>query len=174
MRIVFSLFLLLGSLQVGADQTCDTTEYPLSSPTERFVDNGDGTVTDQVAKLTWVRCSAGQEWSGGTCEGVAAEYSWDEAQQEAAEANLSGVWFFSDWRLPKIRELAMIAERQCQNPRINLTVFPATPAGVYWSDSSRPGEDADSVAYGLSFGPEGVLNLSKAERHYVRFVRSAQ
>jgi hypothetical protein len=174
MKIAFSLVLLLGSLQVGADQTCDTTEYPLSSPTERFVDNGDGTVTDREANLTWVRCSAGQEWSSETCEGIAAEYSWEEAQKEAADANRSGVWFFGDWRLPKIRELAMIAERQCQNPRTNLTIFPATPPGVYWSDSSRPGEDSDSFAYGLSFGPEGVLNLSKAERHHVRFVRSAQ
>ncbi|CRI67139.1 conserved exported hypothetical protein [Thiocapsa sp. KS1] len=170
------LFLLViaGSAEpVLAEQRCDTAAYPLSSPTERFADNGDGTVTDRQAQLTWMRCSAGQDWSEGTCAGPAAAYDWAAAQGVAAEMNASGRHFYNDWRVPTLRELAMITERQCENPRINLGVFPNTPAVVYWTESSRPGEDFVDFAYALSFGPEGALHLSKQEQHQVRLVRTS-
>jgi hypothetical protein len=156
-----------------AQQTCDTQTYALSSPTERFTDNGDGTVTDDVSQLMWMRCSVGQSWSGETCTGEAGTYNWDEAQALAAEINASGGQFYSDWRVPKLRDLAMIAERQCENPRINLTVFPNTPPHVYWTESLRPGDGFEDFAYALSFGPEGVQHIAKAERHEVRLVRMA-
>jgi hypothetical protein len=156
-----------------AQQTCDTETYALSSPTERFTDNGDGTVTDDLSRLMWMRCSVGQSWSGGTCIGEAGTYDWDEAQALAAEVNASGGQFYSDWRVPKIRDLAMIAERRCENPRINLAVFPNTPPHFYWTESLRPGDGFEDFAYALSFGPEGVQHIAKAERHEVRLVRMA-
>jgi hypothetical protein len=170
------VFMIVQSILVApslADQTCDTSRYALSSPTERFSDNGDGTVTDDVAQLMWMRCSAGQTWSNGTCVGEAALYEWQGAQELAAATNASGAWFFSDWRVPKLRELAMIAERQCENPRINLAIFPNTPPRVFWTDSMRPEEGFEDHAYALSFGPEGVQHEAKAERHAVRLVRTA-
>ncbi|EGV17184.1 Lcl C-terminal domain-containing protein [Thiocapsa marina] len=170
------LFLILQGVFVGpglAEQRCDTGRYPLSSPTERFSDNGDGTVTDAAAQLMWMRCAAGQTWSGGTCVGEAAAYDWQGAQEHAVATSASGGQFFNDWRVPKLRELAMIAERQCENPRINLTIFPETPPIVFWTESLRPGEGFETFAYALSFGPEGVLHTAKSERHAVRLVRTA-
>ncbi|WP_296807549.1 DUF1566 domain-containing protein [Thiocapsa sp.] len=156
-----------------AEQACDTSRYPLSSPTERFSDNGDGTVTDDVAQLMWMRCSAGQTWSGGTCVGEAALYDWQGAQDLAAAMNASGARFFNDWRVPNLSELAMIAERQCESPRINLAIFPETPSSVFWTNSLRPGEGFETFAYALSFGPEGVQHTAKNERHALRLVRTA-
>jgi hypothetical protein len=156
-----------------AQQTCETEIYPLSSPTERFTDNGDGTATDNLSQLMWMRCSAGQLWAEGTCVGEAERYDWKSAQGFAAETNASGGHFFNDWRIPKLRELAMIAERQCENPRINLTIFPNTPPAFYWTESLRPGEGFDDYAYALSFGPEGVQHTAKDERLLVRLVRTA-
>lgn len=175
MKAVAVVLLMFAVAQVPAfaDQTCDTSKYPLSSPTERFTDHGDGTVTDEAAQLMWMRCSAGQTWSDGSCIGTAATFDWQGAQQVAVDMNKGGSLFFNDWRLPSLRDLAMIAERQCENPRINLAVFPSTPAALYWTSSLRPGEGFDESAYVLSFGPEGVLHLPKDDRYLVRLVRTA-
>ncbi|MFB1487622.1 MULTISPECIES: DUF1566 domain-containing protein [unclassified Thiocapsa] len=175
MRATFLLIMLQGGLLAPsfAEQTCDTSQYPLSSPTERFSDTGDGTVTDDLAQLMWMRCSAGQTWSDGTCIGEAVAYDWQGAQELAAATNVSGAQFFNDWRVPSLRDLAMIAERQCENPRINLAVFPNTPPRVFWTDSLRPGEGFEDHAYALSFGPGGVQHEAKTARHAVRLVRTA-
>lgn len=156
-----------------AEQVCDTSRYPLSAPTERFSDNNDGTVTDDAAQLMWMRCAAGQTLSDGACVGEAVSYDWQGAQGVAVAMNASGASFFNDWRVPKLRELATISERQCENPRINLAVFPNTPASFFWTDSLRPGEGFEDHAYALSFGPEGVQHVAKTERHAVRLVRTA-
>ena len=175
MRAVFVFTIIFAGVHAPAfaEQTCDTGRYPLSSPTERFSDNGDGTVTDVVSQLMWMRCSVGQTWSGETCLGETAAYDWQAAQEAATALNASGSHFFNDWRVPKLRELAMIAERQCENPRINLAVFPNTPPSLFWTESLRPGEGEEGYAYALSFGPEGVQHIEKTERHEVRLVRTA-
>jgi hypothetical protein len=160
------------SAAAAAKQVCDTSHYALSSPTAQFEDHGDGTVTDRRSKLMWLRCSTGQEWTGATCAGMATAVTWREAQESAKTLNAGGKHFFSDWRLPQIHELAMIVERQCQNPRINLTLFPETPVAAFWSSTSRPSADAESSAFVLSFGPQGIAYETKEARHYVRLVRN--
>jgi hypothetical protein len=57
-----------GAATVG--QSCDTANYPMSAPTERFADNRDGTVTDNGSGLMWMRCALGQSWTGKTCTGA--------------------------------------------------------------------------------------------------------
>jgi hypothetical protein len=153
-------------------QVCDTAVYPLSTPTSRFRDNGDGTVTDTQQKLMWMTCSVGQTAGAKACQGTPSALSWSAAEQAAHDVNQGGHFFYSDWRVPKLPELASIAERQCKNPRINLAVFPDTPAEVFWSSSSRKAGDAE--AFVLSFGADGVRYANKDEPHDVRLVRTAE
>jgi hypothetical protein len=119
----------------------------------------------------WMRCSIGQIWSAGTCAGKPLALSRAAADAEAIAVNKSGRFFFNDWRVPELQELAGIAERQCKNPRINLSVFPHTPPGFYWSATSRKADVAG--AFALSFGPEGVKYSPKEESYDVRLVRTA-
>jgi len=153
-------------------QTCDVSLYPLSTPTTRFIDNNDGTITDKASKLMWMRCALGQSWVNGTCSGSAAALTWQGAQGAAQEINKRGNFFFSDWRLPQVPELAGIAERQCKNPRINLTVFPGTPPVAFWTATSRPSTAVESFAFVLGFGADGITYVSKEETHDVRLVRT--
>ncbi len=163
----------------------------MSSPTSRFEDAGDGTVTDKQSKLMWMRCSIGQSWTQGTCAGQSALLNWAEAEQAAKGVNKKGQFFYSDWRLPQLPELASIAERQCKSPRINLEIFPNTVPDFFWSATSRPagaasappgstaaasaaGETPEYFAFVLSFGPDGVSYVNKQEPHDVRLVRSAR
>jgi hypothetical protein len=158
---------------VVAEQVCDTRNYALSAPAEKFRVNGDGTVSDPQSRLMWQRCSAGQAWVESSCAGDAQNFTWSSAQDIAKQVNERGAYFYNDWRLPSIRELAMIAERECKSPRINLTVFPNTPADVYWTATSRRSSEPAGSAFGLSFGADGVSYFNKAEAHHVRLVRSA-
>lgn len=167
------LFVLLSNLATvpAWAQTCDTSKYPLAAPTERYKDNGDGTVTDLRLNMTWMRCSIGQEWDGNTCTGEAKTFTWQQAQDEAAALNKNGGYGkYSDWRVPHIPELAMIAEPQCSDPRINVTIFPETPAAFYWS--ATPGRGKREGAYRLSFGPEGAAPGPMDGLHFVRLMRS--
>jgi hypothetical protein len=174
MRLLLPVVLLLGAVGVGAEQRCDTSEFPLSAPTERFEDNGDGTVTDTASGLMWMRCALGQHWSGSACDGEPTRYDWDAARVAADAVNGEGAFFFSDWRVPGLRDLAMIVERQCVAPRTNLSVFPNTPPAFFWSSTLRGADEGGPVAYALSFGPDGVEHRPANERHFVRLVRTAR
>ncbi len=152
-------------------QTCDTSKYPLAAPNDRYKDNGDGTVTDLKLNMTWMRCSIGQEWNGQTCTGEPKAFTWQQAQDEAAALNKKGGYGkYSDWRVPHIPEIAMIAEPQCSDPRINVAIFPNTPLGFYWS--ATPGRGKREGAYRLSFGSEGAAPGALDELHFVRLMRS--
>jgi hypothetical protein len=154
-------------------QRCDVSLYPLSTPTARFEDNGEGTVTDKQSKLMWMRCAVGQTWAGGTCSGAATALTWQAGLDAAQAINKRGNFFFSDWRLPQVPELAGIAERQCTNPRINLAVFPGTPSAAFWTATSRPSTAVETFAFVLGFGADGIKYVSKEEMHNVRLVRTA-
>ncbi len=174
MRFV-AMLLVLGSTGAAAKQSCDTSRYPLSTPTARFTDNGDGTVTDTRTQVMWMRCSLGQHWTGSTCEGAPAAMPWQAAQDAAVAQNKRGGYAkHDDWRVPRIPQLANIAEVQCANPRTNLTVFPTTPAAAYWTASTRPGKGNEDQAFILSFGPEGTGGDAKSEAHFVRLMRTLQ
>ena len=141
--------------------------------------HADGTVTDKQSALMWAQCSAGQTVVHGACLGEAARLNWRSAEDFADDVNLRGDLFYSDWRLPKLTELATLAERGCARPRIDLVAFPATPPSVYWTATRRPGTaDASfadaSFAYGLGFGEGGVAYFAKEEANAVRLVRSAR
>jgi Protein of unknown function (DUF1566) len=173
-RALLSLLVAAATSAAFAEQTCDIRNYPLSSPSARFEDNGDGTVTDRQTRLMWMRCSIGQAWSSGTCAGQVAGQTLASAQDAAQQVNQRGTFFYADWRVPQIHELATITERQCENPRINLQLFPSTPAGFYWTATSRPDKTPQPSAFALSFGAGGVRYESKAEANHARLVRSAQ
>jgi len=168
----------LGACQLAglacAQQHCDLTSYPPSAPTDRYSLQDEGWVIDTVARLMWMRCSVGQTWSAGQCHGEPRLLDWAAAQQAARELNQNGSQFYTDWRLPQIRDLAMIAERQCENPRINLLVFPATPDAFYWTATLRPGDASGQTAMALSFGPQGLRSADKAMAFHVRLVRGAE
>ncbi len=167
--------MVMSGSTVLASQLCDTKSYPMSTPTERFTDNGDGTVTDTQSGMMWMRCALGQRWTGSRCAGKPQALTWKSAQDAASSLNATGGYAHrSDWRMPHIPELAMIVERQCANPRVNLTLFPDTPATYFWTATGRRGAGLDGEAYRLSFGPEGAGPSRKESLHYARLVRSAK
>ena len=157
-----------------AQQICSEDSSSRSFAADQFHDNGDGTVTDRRFQKTWMRCVAGQQWDAKqrACFGEGLLLNWTDARSYAEQVNQGGVFFFDNWRLPNIVELASIVERSCRNPRTNLTIFPGTPAAFFWSGTSAraPGK-FEPDAFAMDFGPEGLRSMSTAAPLFVRLVR---
>lgn len=171
---LLTLLFTLATLSVATAQTCQTGSIVASTPTERFTDHGDGTVTDADSGLMWKVCSEGQSYNVGTggCDGAVAATPWQGALQQAAAVNAAGFAGQSDWRLPNLKELNSIVERQCVDPAINLDVFPATPSSWFWSASPYAGR-ADYAWYvAFDDGLDGVYYKSGSAA--VRLVRGGQ
>jgi hypothetical protein len=156
---------------VGNAQTCQTASIPATTPNSQLTDNGDGTVTDTKTGLMWKQCSEGQS-GAGCATGSAATYTWQAALTQAQTVNTAGFASHNDWRLPNVKELRSITEKQCYGPAINLTRFPNTSSAVFWSAS--PYADVGGFAWyvGFSNGDDGWGGKNSAFQ--VRLVRSGQ
>jgi hypothetical protein len=97
------MVLVMGASTAVANQQCDTQSYPMSTPTERFTDNGDGTLTDTQSGMMWMRCALGQRWTGSRCSGKPQALTWKSAQDAASALNAAGGYAnHADWRMPHI------------------------------------------------------------------------
>ncbi len=104
-------------------------------PQSRFIDNGDGTITDVSTSLMWQKCYMGQTYnnSTGECEDIPEEwgtYSWEQALEYCETSNLAG---YTDWRLPNRNEMQSLVDYSTTNPAIpDLFSIP------YWYDPADP------------------------------------
>ena len=128
----------------------------------RFTASSNGqTITDSQTGLVWSRCSAGQTWTGSTCSGTATTYT--HAQALAYAATQTG------WRLPNVKELNSLVDRDSRNPAINSATFPSTPAEPYWTASPVvSGPDGAWLVY-FSYGY--VSYSSRDTKLHVRLVK---
>ena len=110
-------------------QVCNP-KIKATTPNERYHDNGDGSVTDKKTGLQWSRCSIGQNWELDGCAGEPQPLLWSIASLVATTTNPTGE---NKWRLPELKELSELVELQCAQPAINISIFPDTPAGAYWT-----------------------------------------
>jgi hypothetical protein len=142
--------------------------YQAGCPNEgRYVDNGDGTVTDTCTGLMWQKDTAdvngdglvSPEWDGGDA------VIWRDALEYCEGLSFAG---HDDWRLPNVRELQSIVDYGRFDPAID-PVFGAL-FGYYWS-SSTYADNPDS-AWIVSFNDGYVLvDFDKGLHFHVRAVR---
>lgn len=99
-----------------------------------LIDNNNGTITDSRLGLTWMRCSLGQTWNAefNSCTGDASELTWQQALQMAHGFEFADQ---AGWRVPNVKELATLTERQCVRPAINELFFPNTPSDDFWTST---------------------------------------
>ncbi|MDH5547048.1 MAG: DUF1566 domain-containing protein [Gammaproteobacteria bacterium] len=154
--------------------TCNTN-LPETTPTQRFDNNLDGTVTDLKTGLMWKQCVEGMTAQGTTaCVGTALTFGWQSALQQVQVVNgdPSQNLGYSDWRMPNIKELQTIVERQCDSPAINQAVFPNDPGTYTWSSTSN--KIPANGAWRTGFDTGNAISSGLSNLTNIRLVRGME
>jgi hypothetical protein len=161
----------------GNDVDCASASYPGQdgfyqtgcSISGRFVDNGDGTVTDTCTGLSWQKATADVN-GDGTVSTRGDEVAWLDALAYCDGLSFAG---HEDWRLPDVRELQSIADYGRSQPALD-PIFDAK-ATYHWSSSTWL--DVPSMAWFVCFW-DGYVGYSQAwkesAKYFVLAVRNAQ
>ena len=167
--------------EAGVPKTGQTTSYATGDdgdlqkgvawPTPRFTDNGDGTVTDNLTGLIWLK--------NANCFGTSI---WTQALTDAntlnsGECGLSDGSSEGDWRLPNVRELFSLIDYSQVNPALpNGHPFDNVQSDLmdctYWSSTTDP--NSEFWAATVRFFNSGVGGSPKTESYYVWPVRGGQ
>ena len=105
----------------------------------RFTDNQDGTVTDGVTGLVWLRDA-----------GCFSPSAWGQAlaQVNALATGACGLTDGSaagDWRVPNLNELESLVDPSAHDPALSRgNPFIRVSGGIYWSSTSYFGGEAGS------------------------------
>jgi hypothetical protein len=156
-----------GSLEFGA---------PL--PVPRMVDNGDGTVTDTVTGLVWMKQAdcINQPWAAA----IAAVQALASGQCGLSDGSVAG-----DWRMPNRKEMQSLADRAQNNQadRFNET-FTSGSTGIatqsaiftnfvalqnYWTSTTNAANSGEAwTVFSCDFG---VYDIAKSSTGYTLAVR---
>ncbi|MBM7037085.1 Lcl C-terminal domain-containing protein [Vibrio ulleungensis] len=123
-----------------------------------YVDNSDGTVTDQSTNLMWAKADSGQKMD------------WVDALEYADKADLAG---YSDWRLPNVKELQSLVDYEKTTfPAINteffttsVTKFESMEDAYYVWTSTTQGDFKWTAAY-VAFGQAWSKKNSDATEYF--------
>ena len=151
------------------------------SMTGRFKDNGNGTVTDGLTGLIWLKDGqCGTFFSGDTGTNPRPWLDAITAANKLASpyCTLSDGSVAGDWRLPNRRELDSLVDFGQDG-----VSSPALPTGCpltdstamsfgYWSSTTYAGYSLS--AWYVHFVDGGGYTNSKSQTHYVRAVRGGQ
>ena len=128
----------------------------VSWPSERFTDNGDGTVTDNLTGLMWTK--NGSTPVVDTCP--AGIMTWQDALDFVACLNAKKYLGYEDWRLPNRKEFFSLIDCSQVNPAlptghpfVNLTT---EPNSNYWASTSA-GAYSNAVAWLAMIKNEGGI-----------------
>jgi hypothetical protein len=123
-----------------------------------YVDNQDGTVTDQSTGLMWAQSDSGERMN------------WVDALEYAENANLAG---HSDWRLPNAKELQSLVDYEKEDlPAINTEFFNVTPEQFdsqqdsYYVWTSTTQGDFKYTAVYVAFGQAWSKKNSEATEYF--------
>jgi hypothetical protein len=172
-------------------QTGQTTSYRTGDdgalkpgvawPDPRFTDNANGTITDNLTGLIWLKNANCTETVGGKTPtgGLpwADSITWSNALT-SGKCGLTDGTVAGNWRLPNAKELKSLINRQQANISTwlnGITVgFSNVQAGYYWSSSTGISAGDTSSAWNVDMYYGGLSSSSKLGSYLVWPVRGGQ
>ncbi|BCD96883.1 DUF1566 domain-containing protein [Marinagarivorans cellulosilyticus] len=129
-------------------------------------------VEDANTGLHWQRCLVGYRLNteGDSCAlsvNGAVRFDWRGAFTAASNA--------AGWRLPNVKELESLVDRNCFEPAVQTHIFPTIDdvmMGAHWTSSQIEGYAGG--AWTVNFKTGSVISSDKSELLPVRLVRDAQ
>jgi hypothetical protein len=117
-----------------------TWQKGVASPTPRFTDNGNGTVTDKLTGLIWMRNAnafGAQTWA----DALSAANGLADSSGDLSDGSKAG-----DWRLPNVRELQSLVDYCRWNPALPAGhPFTNVVSSYYWSSTSYASDPSTTV-----------------------------
>ncbi len=135
---------------------------------KRFVDNGDGTVTDHQTGLMWKQTDSYQDTSKWV--------NWYEALDYIRELNDEKFAGFKDWRMPNLEEAEGLYDEDStvrDTDRLEVHIDPAfSPGGGFttWTTDQRPHSTA--IIFYFRYGYPNLENKEAITKDSVRAVRN--
>jgi hypothetical protein len=146
-------------------------------PTPRFTDNSNGTVTDNLTGLIWLKnanCPNGEiMWSDALTFANSLYDGWT-GDGSGGDCGLSDGSSASEWRLSNVRELHSLIDFGNHNPALpSGHPFTGVQQNYYWSSTTYAG--AAGTAWDVHIYHGYVLSSNKNSTiHYVWPVRGGQ
>jgi uncharacterized protein DUF1566 len=105
-----------------------------------FVDNGDGTITENVAQLMWTKSVPTEK------------YEWEEALQYCEDLDFAG---YDDWKLPSNKEMTSMTDYTTLKPALDTSVFPDTDyKSHYWTRTNETRDAGRNLMSEIKIQPE--------------------
>jgi hypothetical protein len=149
-------------------------EIGIAWPNPRFTDNEDGTVTDNLTGLIWLKNASCNSFFSGDTTGQ-NDRSWSDALTAVNSlangyCGLTDGSLAGDWRLPNVRELHSLIDFGQTDPALpNGHPFNNVQTTYYWSSTSDV--MFPSRAWCVQFLNGHVLYQDKSDSYYVHPVR---
>lgn len=168
-----------GAIYISCNGTGQDGEYRKGiSITPRFTDNGDGTVTDNLTRLIWLKnCDCTYFFSGDFKGGNAR--TWTEALTAVnalsdKHCSLHDGSEAGDWRLPNIKELLSLVDYRNDRPTLP-TGHPFTGIhdNSFWSSTTSMYNKTLAWRVSFEFGDVFQYTVKSAE-YSVTAVRGGQ
>lgn len=104
----------------------------------RFTDNFDGTVTDHLTSLIWLKDASCSDLAGTDSQGRGSWTTALSASNSLADGTcgLSDGSYAGDWRLPNINELHSLVDPTESGPALPPGPFTDVSTYVYWSSTT--------------------------------------
>ena len=144
-------------------------------PTPRFTDNSNGTVTDNLTRLIWMKNAN----AFGTKTWADALTAANGLKSGDAGTGLTDGSKAGDWRLPNVRELQSLVDYGRYNPALPNTLgtgkwaegdpFQGVQSSFYWSSTTYA--DDPTYAWFVNFYDGDVGDGDKSNSYYVWCVR---
>ena len=137
----------------------------VTPPDQRFTDNGDGTVTDNMTQLVWLK--------NGNAFGLR---TWDQALALCnaladGDAGLSDGSAAGQWRLPNVREIESLVDYNNFGPCLPAGhPFEQVRPSSYWTSTSVAAAPTEAMFIILGVGPS--IFDSKEHQFFVWPVRT--
>ncbi len=132
--------------------------------TPRFIDHGNGTVTDNLTGLMWTK----------NAQQIPGTMTWQDALDACNDLVYPISGGYDDWRLPNLRELQSLIDYENVNPALpSGHPFTNETSSAYWSSTTFASTPDYAWIVFFDYGVVRYLNKSRSD-YYVRAVRGGQ